>query len=70
MHAAGVPTVWLNLLQHVSKHKLKLRYVKRVCIAGSAPPRSMIEALERWVERTAGFTVGFSQPIRQVLHLQ
>lgn len=42
----GVPTVWLNLLQHVSKHNLKLKYVKRVCIAGSAPPRSMIEALE------------------------
>lgn len=43
---AGVPTVWLNLLLHVNKHNLKLRYIKRVCIAGSAPPRSMIEALE------------------------
>jgi fatty-acyl-CoA synthase len=44
--AAGVPTVWLNLLQHVKQHNLKLRHVKRVCIAGSAPPRSMIQALE------------------------
>ena len=43
---AGVPTVWLNLLQHVNKHNLKMRHLKRVCIAGSAPPRSMIEALE------------------------
>jgi fatty-acyl-CoA synthase len=41
-----VPTVWLNLLQHVRKHSLPLTYLRRVCIAGSAPPRSMIEALE------------------------
>jgi hypothetical protein len=38
--------VWLNLLLHVKKHNLKMRYIKRVCIAGSAPPRSMIETLE------------------------
>ncbi|KAF6251413.1 hypothetical protein COO60DRAFT_1675845 [Scenedesmus sp. NREL 46B-D3] len=44
---AGVPTVWLNLLQHMEKHKLKLSHLQRVCIAGSAPPRSMIEALEK-----------------------
>lgn len=43
----GVPTVWLNLLKHVAQHKLTLKYLKRVCIAGSAPPRSMIEALEK-----------------------
>lgn len=43
---AGVPTVWLNLLHHVSKHKLTLKYLKRVCIAGSAPPKSMIAQLE------------------------
>eukprot|EP00882_Tetradesmus_deserticola_P001881 GHRQ01002017.1.p1 GENE.GHRQ01002017.1~~GHRQ01002017.1.p1 ORF type:complete len:566 (+),score=249.76 GHRQ01002017.1:439-2136(+) len=45
--SAGVPTVWLNLLQHMDKHNLKLRHLQRVCIAGSAPPRSMIEALEK-----------------------
>eukprot|EP00878_Enallax_costatus_P015485 GHUV01016220.1.p1 GENE.GHUV01016220.1~~GHUV01016220.1.p1 ORF type:complete len:332 (+),score=59.55 GHUV01016220.1:178-1173(+) len=45
--SAGVPTVWLNLLTHVAEHNLSLKYLKRVCIAGSAPPRSMIEALER-----------------------
>ncbi|WIA13606.1 hypothetical protein OEZ85_007172 [Tetradesmus obliquus] len=44
---AGVPTVWLNLLQHMDKHKLALRHLQRVCIAGSAPPRSMIQALEK-----------------------
>jgi hypothetical protein len=45
--AAGVPTVWLNLLNHMDKHSLKLRHLQRVCIAGSAPPRSMIQALEK-----------------------
>lgn len=45
--AAGVPTVWLNLLQHMDKHKLALMHLQRVCIAGSAPPRSMIQALEK-----------------------
>jgi acyl-CoA synthetase (AMP-forming)/AMP-acid ligase II len=44
---AGVPTVWLNLLSHMDKHNLKLRHLQRVCIAGSAPPRSMIQALEK-----------------------
>eukprot|EP00879_Flechtneria_rotunda_P006882 GHRR01007227.1.p1 GENE.GHRR01007227.1~~GHRR01007227.1.p1 ORF type:complete len:461 (+),score=111.37 GHRR01007227.1:227-1609(+) len=44
--SAGVPTIWLNVLQHLSKHKLKLTHLQRVCIAGSAPPRAMIEALE------------------------
>lgn len=43
---AGVPTVWLNLLQHVGKHGLRLRHLKRLCVAGSAAPRAMIEALE------------------------
>jgi hypothetical protein len=44
--STGVPTVWLNLLQHVRQHGLSMRHLRRVCIAGSAPPRSMIEALE------------------------
>lgn len=47
LRCAGVPTVWLNLLQHIGKHNLRLRYLKRLCVAGSAPPRAMIEALER-----------------------
>jgi hypothetical protein len=31
----------------MAKHNLTLSSLQRVCIAGSAPPRSMIEALEK-----------------------
>eukprot|EP00798_Chlamydomonas_sp_ICE-L_P008231 gene8231-1497_t len=44
--SAGVPTVWLNLLSHVEQNKLSFSSLKRVCIGGAAPPRSMLEAFE------------------------
>ena len=43
---AAVPTVWLNLLQYLEANNLKLPYLKRVLIGGSAAPRAMIEAFE------------------------
>ncbi|MBV9237972.1 MAG: AMP-binding protein, partial [Xanthobacteraceae bacterium] len=45
--AAGVPTVWLGLLQYLEKTGKTLPDLKRVLIGGSACPRSMIETLER-----------------------
>ena len=46
--SAMVPTVVLGLLQHVAAHKMDhLHSLKRVVIGGAAPPRSMIEAVER-----------------------
>ncbi len=44
---AGVPTVWLALLSHLDAHKLKFTTFKMAAIGGAAPPRSMIEALEK-----------------------
>ena len=44
---AAVPTVWLMLLQHMQANNLKLPYLKRVMIGGSACPRAMIETFER-----------------------
>ncbi len=41
---AGVPTVWLMLLNHMSANKLKLPDLKMVVCGGSAMPRSMIKA--------------------------
>jgi fatty-acyl-CoA synthase len=38
---AGVPTVWLMLLQHLEKTGAKLPHLKRVVIGGSACPRAM-----------------------------
>jgi fatty-acyl-CoA synthase len=43
-HTAGVPTVWLMLLQHMAANNLKLPHLKAVVCGGSAMPRSMIKA--------------------------
>jgi fatty-acyl-CoA synthase len=43
-HTAGVPTVWLMLLQHMAANNLKLPHLKMVICGGSAMPRSMIKA--------------------------
>ncbi|HXW50024.1 MAG TPA: AMP-binding protein, partial [Xanthobacteraceae bacterium] len=39
---AGVPTVWLALLQHLEASGGKLPYLRRVVIGGSAAPRAII----------------------------
>jgi len=43
---AGVPTVWLMLLQHMAAIGHKLDTVESVVIGGAAAPRSMIEAFQ------------------------
>src|SRR3954467_13190846 len=43
-YTAGVPTVWLMLLQHMEKKKLTLPHLKVVICGGSAMPRSMIKS--------------------------
>jgi fatty-acyl-CoA synthase len=43
-HTAGVPTVWLMLLNHMATHHLKLPHLRMVVCGGSAMPRSMIKA--------------------------
>ncbi len=42
--SAGVPTVWLGLLQYLQSHGLKLSTVKRLVIGGSAAPPAMIRS--------------------------
>src|SRR6195952_356427 len=43
-HTAGVPTVWLMLLQHMEANKLTLKHLKVVICGGSAMPPSMVKA--------------------------
>jgi hypothetical protein len=46
--SAMVPTVVLGLLQHVAAHNINhLHGLKRIVIGGAAPPRSMIETVEK-----------------------
>jgi fatty-acyl-CoA synthase len=44
--AAGVPTVWQGLLQHVARSGGSLGTLKRVLIGGSACPPALLQALE------------------------
>jgi fatty-acyl-CoA synthase len=44
--AAGVPTVWFGLLNHLRETGQGLSSFERVVIGGAAPPLSMIEAFE------------------------
>lgn len=44
--SAGVPTVWQGLLQHLGTTGKRLESLKRVLIAGSACPESIIRTLE------------------------
>jgi fatty-acyl-CoA synthase len=43
---AGVPTVWLMLLDHMEKNGLKLPHLKRIVIGGSASPRAMTQTFQ------------------------
>jgi len=42
-HSAGVPTVWLGMIEHVEATGAALGALKMVTIGGSAAPRAMIE---------------------------
>jgi 3-(methylthio)propionyl---CoA ligase len=43
--AAGVPTVWLGLLQHCETNRLRLHALERVIVGGSAVPEAMIDQM-------------------------
>lgn len=45
--AAGVPTIWHDLLAHLRQTGIRLESVDRMIIGGSAVPPSMIEAFEK-----------------------
>jgi fatty-acyl-CoA synthase len=44
--SAGVPTVWLMLLQHLAAGKLRFSTLKRTVIGGSACPAAMIRSFQ------------------------
>jgi fatty-acyl-CoA synthase len=44
--SAAVPTVWSMLLAHLEANNLKLPYLKKVMIGGSACPRAMTQTLQ------------------------
>jgi fatty-acyl-CoA synthase len=44
--SAGVPTVWLGLLNYMKEHKLRFSTLKSTVIGGSACPPAMIKAFQ------------------------
>jgi fatty-acyl-CoA synthase len=52
-HSAGVPTVWLGMIEHIERSGEDLGSLQSVTIGGSAAPRAMIE----WF-RGRGISVG------------
>ncbi len=63
--SAGVPTVWLALLEHCAQNKLKMSSVKRTLIGGSAVPLTMIERFwkEHGVEVAQGWGMTEMSPL-------
>jgi len=45
--AAGVPTVWLELLRYCEATGERLEKLQRTLIGGSAPPRAMVERFDK-----------------------
>ncbi len=45
--SAGVPTVWLGLLQHMERNGLRFSTLRRTVIGGSACPPAMIRSFEQ-----------------------
>jgi fatty-acyl-CoA synthase len=45
--SAGVPTVWMGLLQHLRTSGSRLTTVKRLVIGGSACPRLLLESFDK-----------------------
>lgn len=45
-HTAGVPTVWMGLLDHMEKKRLRLTSLRMLAVGGAACPRHLIEFFE------------------------
>jgi len=63
--SAGVPTVWLALLDYCAQNNLKMSSVKRTLIGGSAVPLAMIERFwkEHGIEVAQGWGMTEMSPL-------
>ena len=44
--AAGVPTIWLLLIDYIQQNDLRFSTLRAALMSGSKPPRSLVEAME------------------------
>ncbi len=61
--AAGVPTVWLMLLNHVRQNGLKFTHMKRTVIGGSACPPAMIKSFRDDLRRHRAARLGHDRDV-------
>jgi fatty-acyl-CoA synthase len=68
---AGVPTVWLGLMEYAKENDLDLSSLDSVIVGGSAAPRSMIKWFDdRDVELLHAWGMTEMSPIGSVAHLK
>jgi acyl-CoA synthetase (AMP-forming)/AMP-acid ligase II len=70
--SAGVPTVWLGLLNHMKEKKLRLSTMKRTVIGGSACPPAMIKSFRDDYGVTVLHAWGMTEmsPLGTICHLK
>ena len=70
--AAGVPTVWLMLLNHVRQNDLKFTHMRRTVIGGSACPSAMIKSFRDDFDVTVLHAWGMTEmsPVGTVCNLK
>ena len=61
--AACVPTVWMMLVDHMDRNGLRLPALRAALVAGTKPPRSLIEALETAPRRRGGQCWGMTEAL-------
>jgi fatty-acyl-CoA synthase len=68
---AGVPTVWLGVLDYLDSHDADLSTLERIVIGGAAPPERLIRAFDdRGVEVVHGWGMTETAPVGTVSHLK
>jgi fatty-acyl-CoA synthase len=66
---AGVPTVWLGVLDYLQDHDADLSTLDRVVVGGAAPPERLIRAFDdRGVEVVHGWGMTETAPVGAVSH--
>lgn len=69
--AAGVPTVWMGLLNHLHANRLRFSTLQRTSIGGAACPPAMIEAfLDLGIEVLHGWGMTEMSPLGTVCKLK
>ena len=71
-YTAGVPTIWLGLLQHIQQNKLRFSTLKRATIGGSACPPAIIRAFQEdyGVQIIHGWGMTETSPLGTVNHFK